>query len=185
MDMVNSFIVFIINRLICLFVYVLTSLPPPASPYSSIGFTRGGGLALKNFLEHPGRIPTTLCPPVEMDSARSKLIVKRQGSSVVEPSEIDLTVAKAVFELQNSSNELAADLRNLQIYGAREVDMSSGRNSRTGVAFKAVSPANWKRNSLISKLSLLDSVVFWPRTLPGPSNNVPVLVPSLLSTRPG
>ena len=64
-----------------------------------------------------------------MDSARSKLIVKRQGSTVVEPSEIDLSVAKAIFELQNSSNELAADLRNLQIYGAREVDMSSGRKA--------------------------------------------------------
>lgn len=64
-----------------------------------------------------------------MDSARSKLIVKRQGSTVVEPSEVDLSVAKAVFELQNSSNELAADLRNLQIYGAREVDMSSGRKA--------------------------------------------------------
>ena len=64
-----------------------------------------------------------------MDSARSKLIVKRQGSTVVEPSECDLSVAKAIFELQNSSNELAADLRNLQIYGAREVDMNSGRKA--------------------------------------------------------
>ena len=61
-----------------------------------------------------------------MDSARSKLIVKRQGTSVVEASECDLSVAKAIFELQSSSNELAADLRNLQIYGAREVDLSSG-----------------------------------------------------------
>lgn len=61
-----------------------------------------------------------------MDSARSKLIVKRQGATLVEASDCDLSVAKAIFELQSSSNELAGDLRNLQIYGAREVDLSSG-----------------------------------------------------------
>lgn len=64
-----------------------------------------------------------------MDSARSKLILKRQGATVVEPTAIDLSVAKAVFELQSSSNELGADLRTLQVYGAREVDLPNGRKA--------------------------------------------------------
>lgn len=64
-----------------------------------------------------------------MDSARSKLVVKRRGASVIEPSALDMSVAKALHELQASSNDLAADLRTLQIYGAREVDLSAGRKA--------------------------------------------------------
>lgn len=65
-----------------------------------------------------------------MDSARSKLIVKRKGNTVVEPTAFDLTAAKALFELQSSAqSELAADLRNLQIYSAREVELSAGRKA--------------------------------------------------------
>lgn len=62
-----------------------------------------------------------------MEGAKSKLIVKRQGSSVVPPNELDLTVAKALFELQSSSSEIAGDLCALQLYGAREIEISSGR----------------------------------------------------------
>jgi small subunit ribosomal protein S7e len=64
-----------------------------------------------------------------MEAVRSKLIVKRRGTSIIEPTALDTSVAKALYELQSSSNDLAADLRNLQIYGAREVDMTAGRKA--------------------------------------------------------
>lgn len=65
-----------------------------------------------------------------MDAARSKLIVKRKGNTIVEPSAFDLTAAKALVELQGSAqSEIAAELANLQIYGAREVELSAGRKA--------------------------------------------------------
>lgn len=65
-----------------------------------------------------------------MDSARSKLISKRTRAGVVEATELDLSVAKAIFEIQSSANsEIAGDLRNLNIYGAREVDLVAGRKA--------------------------------------------------------
>lgn len=60
-----------------------------------------------------------------MEGAKSKLVVK-QG---VKPTELELTVAKAIFELQSSSNEIAADLCALQLYGARELDLENGRRA--------------------------------------------------------
>lgn len=69
--------------------------------------------------------------------ARSKLIVKRQqggksvsGQEIIPPTDLELTVGKALYELQNSSNEIAADLRILQIWGAKEVEVAgSGRRA--------------------------------------------------------
>lgn len=67
-----------------------------------------------------------------MDGARSKLIVKRQGNnsqSVIVPTDLEMSVGKALYELQNSSNEVAADLRLLQIWGAKEVELAGGRRA--------------------------------------------------------
>jgi small subunit ribosomal protein S7e len=64
-----------------------------------------------------------------MDGARSKLIVKRQGAKVVEPTQLELQIGRALFELQNSSSDISVDLRSLQIYGAREIDLEAGRRA--------------------------------------------------------
>jgi small subunit ribosomal protein S7e len=61
-----------------------------------------------------------------MEGAKTKLVAKHQGPA---PTELELTVAKAVFELQNSQNEIAADLCALQLYGARELDLGNGRRA--------------------------------------------------------
>jgi small subunit ribosomal protein S7e len=65
---------------------------------------------------------------------RSKLIIKHAGkgtdASKLEPSPIDISIAKALFELQTAAqSELSAELQVLQIYGAREVDLGSGRKA--------------------------------------------------------
>lgn len=97
-----------------------TSLPArdtPAGRKSQI-FHWGPRLNPHNYCTH------------SMDAARSKLIVKRKGNTVVEPSAFDLTAAKALVELQNASqSEIAAELANLQIYGAREVELTAGRKA--------------------------------------------------------
>ena len=64
----------------------------------------------------------------------SKLLVKRASTKAnapaVAPTELDLSVAKALFELQTSAqSELAAELQVLQFYGARDVDLGHGRKS--------------------------------------------------------
>jgi small subunit ribosomal protein S7e len=60
----------------------------------------------------------------------SKLLVKRhQGQQVVEPTALDQQVAKAIYDLQNAGTELGAELQVLQIYGARQVDLSAGRKA--------------------------------------------------------
>lgn len=63
-----------------------------------------------------------------MEGAKTKLVVKTATGSPAH-TELDLTVAKALFELQSSSNEIAADLCALQLYGAREIDLGNGRRA--------------------------------------------------------
>lgn len=62
-----------------------------------------------------------------MEGAKSKLITKHQGASIIEPTPVELSVGKALFELQTSTNEIASELYGLQLYGAREVDLGNGR----------------------------------------------------------
>lgn len=64
-----------------------------------------------------------------MEGAKSKLVIKRQGNTVVPATELDLTVAKALFELQSSSSDIANELCALQLYGAREVELANGRRA--------------------------------------------------------
>lgn len=64
-----------------------------------------------------------------MEGAKSKLVVKHQGSASVVPTELELAVGKALFELQSGSNEIASELCALQLYGAREIDLGNGRKS--------------------------------------------------------
>lgn len=65
-----------------------------------------------------------------MDGAQSKLVAKRQGNAIVPPTELDLNVAKAIFDLQQSANnEISQELCALQLYGAREVDLGNGRRA--------------------------------------------------------
>jgi small subunit ribosomal protein S7e len=63
-----------------------------------------------------------------MEGAKTKLVVKTATGSPAY-TELELTVGKALFELQSSSNEIAADLCALQLYGAREVDLGNGRRA--------------------------------------------------------
>lgn len=60
----------------------------------------------------------------------SKLLVKRHNNQqAVEPTAMDVAVAKAVYELQSSNSDLAPELAVLQVYGARQVEMSEGRKA--------------------------------------------------------
>ena len=67
------------------------------------------------------------------DGPHSKLVTRHPQSSssaaTTTPSELDLQVAKAIFDLQSSNAELAAELRPLQIYGAKEIDLGGGRKA--------------------------------------------------------
>jgi small subunit ribosomal protein S7e len=57
--------------------------------------------------------------------AHSKLV----PSCVANASALELTVAKALFDIQSTNSDLAGDLRLLQIRGAREVELSGGRKA--------------------------------------------------------
>ncbi|KXS19083.1 ribosomal protein S7e [Gonapodya prolifera JEL478] len=67
-----------------------------------------------------------------MSSARSK-IVKPAG---VEPDELELEVARNVYELEQNVPDLRADLRVLQIVAAKELDI--GHNKRAVLIFVPV-----------------------------------------------
>jgi len=60
-----------------------------------------------------------------MSGAKKKL-VKEKG---VEADELEEAVAQALFDLEATNAELKADLRDLYINGAKEVDVSSGRKA--------------------------------------------------------
>jgi len=53
-------------------------------------------------------------------SAKSKKIVKEKGA---EPDEFEENVAQALFDLEATNQELKADLRDLYITGAKEIDI--------------------------------------------------------------
>jgi small subunit ribosomal protein S7e len=59
-------------------------------------------------------------------SAARKKIQKEKG---VAPSELEEQVAQALFDLEATNNELKADLRDLFINGAKEVEVASGRKA--------------------------------------------------------
>ena len=67
------------------------------------------------------------------DGPRSKLVTRHLQSSAstatTAPSDLDLQVAKALFDMQASNAELGADLRLLQIYGAKEVELGGSRKA--------------------------------------------------------
>ncbi|KAL2919325.1 ribosomal protein S7A [Polyrhizophydium stewartii] len=58
-------------------------------------------------------------------SARSK-IIKPAG---VQPDELELQVAQNLFDLENNTAELKADLRGLQFTAAKEVEIGHGRKA--------------------------------------------------------
>ena len=58
-------------------------------------------------------------------SARDK-IVKSAG---VEPNEFELSVAQEIFNLESSATELKAELHELQISAAKEVELDGGRKA--------------------------------------------------------
>ena len=71
---------------------------------------------------------------VAQQGFESKLLVNRASTKpnapAAEPTALDRTVAKALFELQTSAqSELAAELQVLQFYGARDVDLGAGRKA--------------------------------------------------------
>lgn len=65
-----------------------------------------------------------------MDGPQSKLLLKRPlGQEDATPTELELSVAKALFDIQGANSELAGDLRLLQIRGAREIELAHGRKA--------------------------------------------------------
>lgn len=45
------------------------------------------------------------------------------------PTELELSVAQEIFNLETSANELKADLHDLHITGAKEVELDGGRRA--------------------------------------------------------
>lgn len=64
-----------------------------------------------------------------MEGPQSKLILKRAGKESIPATELDLTVAKALYDIQGANSELAGELRLLHIRGAREVELAGGRKA--------------------------------------------------------
>ena len=65
-----------------------------------------------------------------MEGYQSKLILTRQaGKAPTKPTELEVSVAKALFDIQTANSELAGELRLLQIKGAREVELVGGRKA--------------------------------------------------------
>lgn len=64
-----------------------------------------------------------------MEGAKTKLVAKHQGTQIIKATELELTVGKALFELQSSTNEIASELCALQLYGAREIELGNGRKA--------------------------------------------------------
>jgi small subunit ribosomal protein S7e len=60
-----------------------------------------------------------------MYTARKKI----QKDKGVEPTEFELSVAQAFFDLEVGSPDLKADLKELYISGARQVDLSGGKKA--------------------------------------------------------
>lgn len=60
------------------------------------------------------------------------------------PSELEMTVAKALYDIQGANSELAGDLRLLQIRGAREVELSAGRKAIV-ILVPVPQLKNWRR----------------------------------------
>lgn len=116
-----------------------------------------------------------------MDGARSKLIVKKHQETVVEPTELDLSVAKAIFDLQSNSSELSGELSVLKFYGVREVDVPANSGSSNVKALVLVVPVPqlkaWHRiqtrivNELEKKFSGRDFVIIgYRRIMPKPKH---------------
>lgn len=72
---------------------------------------------------------------MESAAVMNKLVVKRSLSSkgkkaaVVEPTTLEVSVAKALYDIQSNNSELAGELRLLQIRGAREIELEGGRKA--------------------------------------------------------
>ena len=69
-----------------------------------------------------------------MEGPQSKLlpmIVERKGRKVAPKAatELELSVGKALLDIQSANSELAGDLRLLQIRGAREVEVAGGKKA--------------------------------------------------------
>jgi small subunit ribosomal protein S7e len=60
------------------------------------------------------------------DAGARRKIAKAAGEAV---DELELQVAQALFDLEATNAELKADLRDLYIAGAKEIDVSSGRKA--------------------------------------------------------
>ncbi len=59
-----------------------------------------------------------------MEGPQSKFFAVRNGGKTATPTELDMTVAKAIYDVQTTNSELAGELRLLQIRGAREVEVA-------------------------------------------------------------
>eukprot|EP00894_Picocystis_sp_ML_P003864 jgi/Pico_ML_1/54381/g4739.t1 len=82
-------------------------------------------------------------------TARKK-IVKEKGQ---EPDEFEESVAQALFDLEATNNELKADLRDLFINSAKEVDVATGRKAIIiHVPFRLLKPFHKIQQRLVREL---------------------------------
>jgi len=83
-----------------------------------------------------------------MFTARKK-IVKEKGA---EPDEFEETVAQALFDLEATNNELKADLRDLYITAAKEVDAGSRKAIIVHVPFRLLKSFHKIQTRLVREL---------------------------------
>ncbi|KDD75283.1 ribosomal protein S7e [Helicosporidium sp. ATCC 50920] len=114
-----------------------------------------------------------------MASARMK-IIKERGA---EPTELEESVAQALFDLEATNAELKSDLRDLYIAGAEEVDVSASRKAiMVRVPFRLLNAFHKIQMRLVreleKKFSGRDVVIVGVRRILPPAKH------ARLSTRP-
>lgn len=63
-----------------------------------------------------------------MDSSIVKLISKSKGKKPAERSPLDLQIGKILLDLQNSSSDLASEIRSLRFSFAHEIELENGHH---------------------------------------------------------
>eukprot|EP00241_Pyramimonas_parkeae_P012070 CAMPEP_0114247984 /NCGR_PEP_ID=MMETSP0058-20121206/13320_1 /TAXON_ID=36894 /ORGANISM="Pyramimonas parkeae, CCMP726" /LENGTH=191 /DNA_ID=CAMNT_0001361339 /DNA_START=82 /DNA_END=657 /DNA_ORIENTATION=+ len=84
-----------------------------------------------------------------MFTARRKI----QKDKAAEPDEFEESVAQALFDLEATNAELKADLKDLHICSAKEVDVASGRKAIViGIPFRLLKPFHKIQQRLVREL---------------------------------
>eukprot|EP00959_Pyramimonas_sp_CCMP1952_P150693 3153660-Pyramimonas_sp.AAC.2 len=109
-----------------------------------------------------------------MFTARRKILKDKAA----EPDEFEESVAQALFDLEATNSELKADLKDLYISGAKEMDITTGRKAVViTIPFRLLKQFHKIQQRLVRELEKKFSgkdvvLVANRRILPKPSNNM-------------